>query len=486
MCTLLPAALLISAAFLITVSKILTRLPKVTRCSSRFLFRRVFDDTMVPETIVIGGGVGGLAFASHNPRCLVLEANEVVGGGLHTFTKKGVTYPSGCHSVGKDVLKGLRYVLGRKHGIQLTAMRGDDVVGLLKHEGDNPQTIASGVQGLEIHLLTYVRFQQARRYLHAVSGAARMCFRVCFAINAIPWLSCNTRRKVREFLMPKFFSFSLSDMLSGMGFTQHEQRVINMRKGYWGYPASKTSFAIPAAIEMHYIHGHYHFTNGNDEVTSKLVQRCIDRGGQVVACAKVSEILVDRDGHVEGVRAVVNKVDRVIKCRRVVNATGMPIDHMLPSKYRITPLETNNSDSFHFRFGEIAQPMAGQTWNGADCFTASYSKDDRYAGVAIGPDADKLVLGHATNRFTANPATCLKYLGRESAYGIAPSANRFDDERCLPFHSRVDGLFNVGQQGLLPGVSGALASVELTEWAIVLAGWRSWWNQQVEMFFLRF
>ena len=54
---------------------------------------------MVTRTVVIGGGVGGLAIAirlaaaGHEP--LLVERNEVVGGKLATYTRDGYTFDIG-------------------------------------------------------------------------------------------------------------------------------------------------------------------------------------------------------------------------------------------------------------------------------------------------------------------------------------------------------------------------------------------------------
>lgn len=59
---------------------------------------------MSDSVLIIGGGMGGLftgAFlAKEGRRVTVLEKNAAAGGGLQTFTRKGVTFDTGLHVVG--------------------------------------------------------------------------------------------------------------------------------------------------------------------------------------------------------------------------------------------------------------------------------------------------------------------------------------------------------------------------------------------------
>lgn len=58
------------------------------------------------DAIVIGSGIGGLAFAAivarlRNWRVLVLERHFKIGGYTHTFSRRGFTWDVGLHYVGE-------------------------------------------------------------------------------------------------------------------------------------------------------------------------------------------------------------------------------------------------------------------------------------------------------------------------------------------------------------------------------------------------
>ena len=57
------------------------------------------------DAVVIGSGPGGLACASmlakRGKACLILEANEALGGGLHSWEDKGVPFDTGFHYLGE-------------------------------------------------------------------------------------------------------------------------------------------------------------------------------------------------------------------------------------------------------------------------------------------------------------------------------------------------------------------------------------------------
>ena len=54
--------------------------------------------------VIIGGGIGGLVsgalLAKEGYKVTVLEKNTIIGGGLQTFKRKGVSFPTGMHIFG--------------------------------------------------------------------------------------------------------------------------------------------------------------------------------------------------------------------------------------------------------------------------------------------------------------------------------------------------------------------------------------------------
>ena len=76
----------------------------LTRATTTHLFRRPKIDA-----IVIGSGPGGLSTAAFLARrgkvVVVLEANEALGGGLHTWADKGVQFETGFHYLGEVQLE---------------------------------------------------------------------------------------------------------------------------------------------------------------------------------------------------------------------------------------------------------------------------------------------------------------------------------------------------------------------------------------------
>ena len=54
--------------------------------------------------VIIGGGIGGLVtgalLAKEGYQVTVLEKNAIIGGGLQTFKRHGVSFPTGMHIFG--------------------------------------------------------------------------------------------------------------------------------------------------------------------------------------------------------------------------------------------------------------------------------------------------------------------------------------------------------------------------------------------------
>ena len=77
---------------------------KPTRRADRRRYRH--DEKAKFDAIVVGAGPSGLATAALlarlNWKILVVEQNEVAGGGMHTFTKDGFEFETGLHYLGQD------------------------------------------------------------------------------------------------------------------------------------------------------------------------------------------------------------------------------------------------------------------------------------------------------------------------------------------------------------------------------------------------
>lgn len=94
------------------------------------------------SVVVIGGGLGGLVsgalLAKEGYKVTVLEKNAIIGGGLQTFKRKGVSFPTGMHVFGgfgeEGQLRKLFTYLGIMDRLSLRAMdeEGYDVVKVLE------------------------------------------------------------------------------------------------------------------------------------------------------------------------------------------------------------------------------------------------------------------------------------------------------------------------------------------------------------------
>ena len=92
--------------------------------------------------VIIGGGLGGLVsgalLAKEGYQVTVLEKNTIIGGGLQSFTRWGVSFPTGMHVFGgfseKGQLRKIYNYLGIMDRLKLQPMDEDgyDVVTVLK------------------------------------------------------------------------------------------------------------------------------------------------------------------------------------------------------------------------------------------------------------------------------------------------------------------------------------------------------------------
>ena len=253
------------------------------------------------DAIVIGSGMGGLAFASimaklRKWRVLVLERHFKIGGFTHTFTRPGGwSWDVGLHYVG-DMGEGM---MGRRlfdfitdGGVQWNPL--PDVYDVFVYP--NLQVRAcKGEANFRSALIDSfpderLNIEQYFRDLKSAAGWANRYFMAMATPAPLGWLVGAVNRFTAE--LP-------------LEVTQHylERRfhdprlraVVTSQWGDYGVRPSRSAFATHAVIASHYLNGAWYPAGGAGEIAKAAGAVIRAAGGELLPNHEVTRILLDGD-----------------------------------------------------------------------------------------------------------------------------------------------------------------------------------------------
>ena len=264
------------------------------------------------DAIVIGSGMGGLAFASimaklRKWRVLVLERHFKIGGFTHTFTRPGGwTWDVGLHYVGEmgEGMAGRRlfdfitdgavkwnpmpdvYDVFTYPALRVSAQRG---------ESNLRRALTDAFPGERAGI---------ERYFHDLSSTAAWVRRHFMAMVAPAPLNWTVRlvnrltanpplRLTRQYLEKRFRDPRLRAVLASQWVD-------------YGLPPGQSAFATHAVIATHYLEGAWYPAGGAGEIARATGAVIRAAGGELLPNHEVLGILLEGDGAV-GVQVNVNR-----------------------------------------------------------------------------------------------------------------------------------------------------------------------------------
>jgi phytoene dehydrogenase-like protein len=263
------------------------------------------------DVIVIGSGMGGLAFASlaaqlANKRVLVLERHFKLGGYTHTFERNGYRWDVGLHYVGN-----------LHPGAQVRNLFDKITDGNLQwkqmpehfDQFDYPDfsfPVPSNQKRFQSQLIQLFPEEESsiRRHFADVK-------------NANSWL----KSKVSEPMLS-----GILKPLMRLGSGRNEKLALQSTKEYldrnfkserlkalvtsqwldYGVPPSRSAFVMHAIVVQHYFDGAFYPVGGSKAIADSIVPVIKDHGGLCLTDHKVTEIIVE-NGTAKGVRVLQNK-----------------------------------------------------------------------------------------------------------------------------------------------------------------------------------
>ena len=253
------------------------------------------------DAIVIGSGMGGLAFASlmaqlRQWRVLVLERHFKLGGFTHTFTRPGDwCWDVGLHYVGQ-MGEGM---LGRRLFDLITEGRvswnplpdvydvftyPDLRISVPKGEAQFRSTLIDAFPGERSNIEQYFRdLRSAAGWVgrHILSGAAPA---------PVGWLVRTLNRRARH------LPLQLTRQYLEQRFREpHLRAVIASQWVDYGVPPGQSAFAIHATIASHYLNGGW-YPVGSAGVIAQATGAVIRAaGGELLPNHEVTRILLEGD-----------------------------------------------------------------------------------------------------------------------------------------------------------------------------------------------
>ncbi len=249
--------------------------------------------------VIIGGGIGGLVtgalLAKEGYQVTVLEKNAIIGGGLQTFKRHGVSFPTGMHIFGGfqegGNLHQLYDYLGVLDKIKLRSTDDEafDVVTVI-NDGDTycfPKGKEAFVSYLSERFPTEA--QHIRSYVDSL-----------YRISEEEYLYYLREGTEQDMVHSDDFLGSMEQLMEKCDIQDPKLKVL---LGYLiplvgGRPETTPAY-IPALLTLHHINGHFQFVNGSQQLADALKEVIESAGGQVVANAEVTRIKVENHQVIE-------------------------------------------------------------------------------------------------------------------------------------------------------------------------------------------
>ena len=252
------------------------------------------------DTIVVGSGISGLSaavvLARHGRRVLVLESHVVPGGCMQMFQRRGpqggkLRFDVGVHYVGSLFPGQVMWRLFRYLGIAVPtrplAKDGYDHISTPTFDWNVPV----GWPALAARL---------RAMLPAEATAIdAFVARMAGIESGLNWHALNP--DAEGAYDRTLWETSLGQYLQSLGASARLRSMLCAQSSLYGVAAGQVPLAIHAAVVGSTMEGPHYIVGGGDAITTALVARLRELGGQVQTRATVASATV-QSGRVTGVR----------------------------------------------------------------------------------------------------------------------------------------------------------------------------------------
>jgi all-trans-retinol 13,14-reductase len=298
------------------------------------------------DAIVIGSSPGGLGAAAmlarRGKKVLVLEANEALGGGLHTWEDHGCPFETGFHYIGEMHCEAspLRRIIDYvAPGVSWAAMadcpHAPGIYDEVTIGGDRPICLklrpGEGAWTAELIRAFPGEEKAVRRFLKLCKQSAGVFLPdIIWRSISSPTLSRWLRRLMTAAQRP-FQSRTADEVLAPL--TSNRQLVgalSYIMVSCCGVGPSQAAFAALAGVTCHFLQGGAYPIGGAPSLVAALLHTIQAFGGGAFVCAAVESIVLDARGRAIGVRMKRNGVE--LRAPVVISTVGvkMTLEQLIP------------------------------------------------------------------------------------------------------------------------------------------------------------
>ena len=255
---------------------------------------------MSEKVVIMGGGLGGLftgaLLARDGYPVTVIEKNKTLGGGLHMFTRHGVSFETGMHMLGGlrpggSIAKVCEY-LGIASKLDLLPADHDCIDSITYLSDGNTYRIPEGREAFVAYLSRQFphQAQSIKAYvdkLYALSEEVDLFY--------LRHHSGNISGHSEEFLWPA------SRLIAHYIDDERLRDLLAYMNPMYGGVENHTPAYVHALITVLYINGTDRFAGGSQQLATALAGVITSNNGEVVTSEKVTRIEVDDNRKVKKV-----------------------------------------------------------------------------------------------------------------------------------------------------------------------------------------
>lgn len=289
------------------------------------------------DAIVIGSGVGGLSAALKIARSgcsvLVLEAMTAFGGYLKPFHRKGYTFDTGLHLVGRvakeDTFATLLEELGLGNALEFIELNPEGFDRYIFP--DYELKLGKGKERLVDQLITDFPKEE-----QAIMKFFKIFDKIVKATTDTGTMEGGLLSKLVYILknpvMIKYSRVPYQRLLDGVTSDRRLQAALAANCAYYGIPPSKASTIIAILVWDHFLNGAYYPKGGSGVFRDTFVNSLQNCGAVLKNRSRVlsidrqrNEFIVNTESEEQyGARVVISNADPVITFQHLVKSEIIP------------------------------------------------------------------------------------------------------------------------------------------------------------------
>lgn len=258
------------------------------------------------DAIVIGSGMGGLGVASilsqAGKRVLVLEQHNVIGGLTQSYDRKGYRWSVGMHYIGdvgtRSTLTWKLFDYATQGGIEWAHL--PEIHNRMMVAG-REYRIPAGREAYRNALVGWFPEDEEAidEYLQLMASASKSSAPF-FAQKCFPQGFTEPNLAQASETFRKLASRTTRDVITGLTDNEELLAVLCANWGDYGIEPSRSSFAMHAMLNKHYLNGASYPIGGGRAFADAIVPIIENAGGAVYHSAEVDKISIN-DGKTDGV-----------------------------------------------------------------------------------------------------------------------------------------------------------------------------------------